>query len=51
MFSGGRQLFHGETASHTMADVLRADIDWSRLLDSPAGDGDVSISDIEIDVS
>ena len=27
----GRRLFEGETTSHTMADVLRADIDWSRL--------------------
>jgi serine/threonine-protein kinase len=27
----GRRLFEGETSSHTMADVLRADIDWSRL--------------------
>ncbi|MDX1384884.1 MAG: serine/threonine-protein kinase, partial [Thermoanaerobaculia bacterium] len=27
----GQPLFQGETASHTMADVLRADIDWSRL--------------------
>ena len=28
-----------------------ADVDWSRLLDSPAGDNDFSISDIELDVS
>jgi serine/threonine-protein kinase len=27
----GRRLFEGETTSHTMADVLRADIDWNRL--------------------
>ena len=27
----GRRLFEGETTSHTMADVLRADIDWTRL--------------------
>jgi serine/threonine-protein kinase len=27
----GRRLFDGETVSHTLADVLRADIDWSRL--------------------
>ena len=27
----GRRLFEGETTSHTMADVLRAEIDWSRL--------------------
>jgi serine/threonine-protein kinase len=27
----GRRLFEGETTSHTMADVLRADIDWSKL--------------------
>ena len=30
MLAGGR-LFEGETTSHTLADVLRADIDWSRL--------------------
>lgn len=29
----------------------RADIDWSRLLESGAGDADVSINDIELDVS
>ncbi len=28
-----------------------ADVDWSRLLDSPAQDSDLSINDIEIDVS
>src|SRR6185503_8405725 len=28
MLAGGR-LFEGETTSHTLADVLRADIDWS----------------------
>jgi len=28
-----------------------ADVDWSRLLESPAGDADLSISDIELDVS
>ena len=28
-----------------------ADVDWSRLLDSPAADNDFSISDIELDVS
>jgi serine/threonine-protein kinase len=33
MLAGGR-LFSGETVSHTLADVLRTDIDWSRL---PAG--------------
>ncbi|HSG00672.1 MAG TPA: protein kinase, partial [Vicinamibacterales bacterium] len=27
----GRRLFEGETVSHTLADVLRADIDWARL--------------------
>ena len=27
----GRRLFDGETVSHTLADVLRADIDWSQL--------------------
>jgi serine/threonine protein kinase/Tol biopolymer transport system component len=27
----GRRLFEGETTSHTMADVLRAEIDWRRL--------------------
>ncbi len=27
----GRRLFEGETVSHTLADVLRADVDWSRL--------------------
>ena len=27
----GQALFRGETAAHTMADVLRADIDWSLL--------------------
>ena len=27
----GRRLFDGETTSHTMADVLRADIDWTKL--------------------
>ena len=27
----GRRLFEGETTSHTMADVLRADIDWTKL--------------------
>lgn len=29
----------------------RADVDWSRLLDSNSHDADVSISDIELDVS
>jgi DnaK suppressor protein len=29
----------------------RADVDWGRLLDSGAGDADVSINDIELDVS
>jgi DnaK suppressor protein len=29
----------------------RADADWSRLLDSPAHERDVSINDMEIDVS
>jgi len=29
----------------------RADVDWSRLLDSSSHDADVSISDIELDVS
>ena len=33
----GRRLFEGETSSHTMADVLRADIDWSRLPASTPG--------------
>ena len=33
----GRRLFEGETTSHTMADVLRADIDWSRLPASTPG--------------
>ena len=28
-----------------------ADVDWSRLLDSPGGDADLSINDIELDVS
>ena len=28
-----------------------ADVDWSRLLDTPSQDTDVSINDIEIDVS
>jgi DnaK suppressor protein len=28
-----------------------ADVDWSRLLDNPAGDADLSIRDIEMDVS
>jgi DnaK suppressor protein len=28
-----------------------ADVDWSRLLDSPAGEADLSIKDIELDVS
>jgi DnaK suppressor protein len=28
-----------------------ADIDWSRLLDTSGGDADVSINDIELDVS
>jgi len=28
-----------------------ADVDWSRLLDHPAGDADLSIRDIEMDVS
>jgi Tol biopolymer transport system component len=27
----GRRLFEGESVSHTLADVLRSDIDWSRL--------------------
>jgi eukaryotic-like serine/threonine-protein kinase len=27
----GRQLFQGETASETMADVMKSEIDWSRL--------------------
>jgi Tol biopolymer transport system component/tRNA A-37 threonylcarbamoyl transferase component Bud32 len=26
-----RRLFEGETATHTLADVIRAEIDWSRL--------------------
>jgi serine/threonine-protein kinase len=30
MLAGGR-LFSGETVSHTLADVLRAEIDWARL--------------------
>jgi serine/threonine-protein kinase len=29
----GRRLFQGETVSHTLADVLRADLDWSLLPD------------------
>lgn len=29
----------------------RGDVDWSRLLDSGAGDADLSINDIELDVS
>lgn len=29
----------------------RGDVDWSRLLDSGSGDADLSISDIELDVS
>ena len=29
----------------------RADVDWSRLLDSNSSDADVSINDIELDVS
>ena len=33
----GRRLFEGETTSHTMADVLRADIDWTRLPASTPG--------------
>jgi len=33
----GRRLFEGETSSHTMADVLRADIDWTRLPASTPG--------------
>jgi len=38
----GRQLFRGETISHTLADVLRADIDFSRLpANTPAIVGDV----------
>jgi DnaK suppressor protein len=28
-----------------------ADVDWSRLLDNPAGDAELSIRDIEMDVS
>ena len=28
-----------------------ADVDWSRLLDSSGGDAELSISDIELDVS
>ena len=28
-----------------------ADVDWSRLLDSSSGDADLSINDIELDVS
>ena len=28
-----------------------ADVDWSRLLDAPAQDSDLSINDIELDVS
>src|SRR6266852_6647582 len=27
----GKHLFHGETMSHTLADVLRAEIDYERL--------------------
>ena len=27
----GKRLFHGETVSHTLADVLRAEIDWKPL--------------------
>jgi len=27
----GKHLFHGETVSHTLADVLRAEIDFTRL--------------------
>jgi len=34
----GRRLFEGETVSHTLADVLRADIDWGLLPPrTPAG--------------
>ncbi len=33
----GRRLFEGETTSHTMADVLRADIDWTKLPASTPG--------------
>ena len=29
----------------------RADVDWSRLLDSSSGEADLSINDIELDVS
>jgi len=28
-----------------------ADVDWSRLLDTPSGDAEVTINDIELDVS
>jgi hypothetical protein len=28
-----------------------ADVDWSRLLDTSSGDSDLSINDIELDVS
>ena len=28
-----------------------ADVDWSRLLDAPAGETDLSINDLELDVS
>jgi Tol biopolymer transport system component len=33
----GQRLFEGETTSHTMADVLRGDIDWTRLPASTPG--------------
>lgn len=33
----GRRLFDGETVSHTLADVLRADIDFNRLPENTPG--------------
>ena len=34
----GKRLFEGETVSHTLADVLRAEIDFAKLpaIDAPA---------------
>ncbi len=39
-----------QRAAERAGDGLRRNVDWSRILDS-AGDNDVSINDIEIDVS
>ena len=40
-----------EAERQGMSNSNSADVDWSRLLDSSGGDADLSINDVELDVS